>query len=86
MKTLHVQTASSSYPVFIGQGIRKKACELLTSLNSTLTRIMLVTDEEVDRLYGDEMLHLLQEKWYEKSDGTEWRAGKIHGHVHKAAE
>ncbi|MED0586821.1 3-dehydroquinate synthase [Bacillus subtilis] len=63
MKTLHVQTASSSYPVFIGQGIRKKACELLTSLNRPLTRIMLVTDEEVDRLYGDEMLHLLQEKW-----------------------
>jgi 3-dehydroquinate synthase len=24
---------------------------------------MLVTDEEVDRLYGDEMLHLLEEKW-----------------------
>lgn len=47
MKTLHVQTASSSYPVFIGQGIRKKACELLTSLNRPLTRIMLVTDEEV---------------------------------------
>lgn len=63
MKTLHVQTASSSYPVFIGQGIRQEACELLTSLNRPLTRIMLVTDEEVDRLYGDEMLHLLQEKW-----------------------
>ncbi|MDR4157025.1 3-dehydroquinate synthase, partial [Bacillus cereus] len=52
MKTLHVHTASSSYPVFIGQGIRKKACELLTSLNRPLTRIMLVTDEEVERLYG----------------------------------
>lgn len=87
MKTLHVQTASSSYPVFIGQGIRKKACELLTSLNRPLTRIMLVTDEEVDRLYGDEMLHFFARKMAcEKSDGTEWRAGKIHGHVHKGAE
>ncbi|MDQ0928206.1 3-dehydroquinate synthetase [Bacillus atrophaeus] len=40
MRTLHVETASSSYPVFIGEGIRKQASELLSSLNRPLTSIL----------------------------------------------
>ncbi|MCY8909368.1 3-dehydroquinate synthase [Bacillus atrophaeus] len=63
MRTLHVETASSSYPVFIGEGIRKQASELLSSLNRPLTSILLITDEEVDRLYGEEMFRILEEKW-----------------------
>ncbi|MGM0859259.1 3-dehydroquinate synthase [Bacillus atrophaeus] len=63
MRTLHVETASSSYPVFIGEGIRKQAYELLSSLNRPLTSILLITDEEVDRLYGEEMFRILEEKW-----------------------
>ncbi|KXZ22012.1 3-dehydroquinate synthase [Bacillus nakamurai] len=63
MKELEVRTASSSYPVYIGEGIRKQAAAFLTSLNRPMTKILLVTDAEVDRLYGDDMYQLLSEKW-----------------------
>ncbi|GJJ26229.1 3-dehydroquinate synthase [Bacillus velezensis] len=63
MKELEVRTASSAYPVYIGEGIRKQAAALLSSLNRPLTKILLVIDAEVDRLYGDEMFRLLSEIW-----------------------
>ncbi|MDR4204828.1 hypothetical protein [Bacillus spizizenii] len=60
MKTLHVQTASSSYPVFNGQGIRKEVSEILNTLDEPITQNMIVTAEEIDRLYCEKMLHMLK--------------------------
>ena len=55
MKSLQIETASLSYPVFIGGGIRKNAAELLSSLNLPMTKLLLITDEEVDKRYGEEL-------------------------------
>lgn len=63
MKSLQIETASLSYPVFIGGGIRKNADELLSSLDLPMTKLLLITDEEVDKRYGEELLNLLESKW-----------------------
>ncbi|MGO4898861.1 3-dehydroquinate synthase [Bacillus sp. GM2] len=63
MKSLQIETASLSYPVFIGGGIRKNAAELLSSLNLPMTKVLLITDEEVDKHYGEELFGLLRSKW-----------------------
>ncbi|MFN2745592.1 MULTISPECIES: 3-dehydroquinate synthase [Bacillus] len=66
MKSLQIETASLSYPVFIGGGIRKNAAELLSSLNLPMTKLLLITDEEVDKRYGTELFNLLQSRWQVK--------------------
>lgn len=62
MKSLQIETASLSYPVFIGGGIRKNAAELLSSLNLPMTKLLLITDEEVDKRYGEELFSLLRKR------------------------
>ncbi|MFT0800467.1 3-dehydroquinate synthase [Bacillus swezeyi] len=63
MRSLQIETASLSYPVLIGGGIRKNAAELLSSLNLPMTKLLLITDEEVDKHYGEELFNLFQERW-----------------------
>jgi 3-dehydroquinate synthase len=59
MKTLDVQT-KEPYQVFIGEGIRKQAPKLLSEIDGfSPTRILLITDEKVDKLYGDQVYELL---------------------------
>ncbi|MDA7025643.1 3-dehydroquinate synthase [Bacillus sp. CLL-7-23] len=63
MKSLQIETASLTYPIFIGEGIRKNAVELLSSLNLPMTKILLITDDEVDKHYGEELFNLLHSHW-----------------------
>ena len=47
----------------------------------------MITDEEVDRRYGEEMFVILRKQMAcQKSCGAKRRAGQIHRHVHKTAD
>lgn len=51
MKTLHVKTPSNEYDIIIGKGILDNADNLIARVAKP-SKIMIVTDENVDRLYG----------------------------------
>lgn len=63
MKILDVNT-KEPYQVYIGEGVREKIPKLLSELTGfSPTRILLITDEKVDRLYGDQVFQALEENW-----------------------
>ncbi|PRS83664.1 MULTISPECIES: 3-dehydroquinate synthase [unclassified Bacillus (in: firmicutes)] len=63
MKTLEVKTSSATYPVYIGDGIKRNIVDLMTSTGHSYTKLLIVTDTAVDAIYGDEMIRLLEQKW-----------------------
>ncbi|ALC81416.1 MULTISPECIES: 3-dehydroquinate synthase [Bacillus] len=63
MKILDVKT-KEPYQVYIGEGIRKKTSKLMSEITGfSPTRILLITDEKVDRLYSEQIYQVLAEKW-----------------------
>lgn len=78
MKTLEVKTSSATYPVFIGDGIKRNIVDLITSTGHSYTKLLIVTDAAVDAIYGDEMVRLLQQEVAcEQSGCAKRRAVKI---------
>ncbi|MRX70998.1 3-dehydroquinate synthase [Bacillus lacus] len=63
MKTLHVQASSASYPVYIGEGLLNSAGNLLKELGLKPSKILIVTDKIVERLYSKELLPQLQKEY-----------------------
>ncbi|MFB8735020.1 hypothetical protein ACEQPO_17475 [Bacillus sp. SL00103] len=63
MKTLEVKTSSATYPVYIGDGIKRNIVDLMTSTGHSYTKLLIVTDTAVDAIYGDEIVRLLEQKW-----------------------
>ncbi len=61
MKTLHVKTPSNEYDIVIGKGILENTAELSFEISNP-AKVMLVTDENVDKLYGDKVEAVLKSK------------------------
>ncbi|MGE6629530.1 3-dehydroquinate synthase [Bacillus sp. NPDC077027] len=66
MKTLEVKTSFSTYPVYIGDGIRRDILTFISSLGRPFTKLFIVTDSIVDSFYGKEIIDLLETKWQVK--------------------
>ncbi|MGG3469647.1 3-dehydroquinate synthase [Neobacillus pocheonensis] len=62
METIHIQTESKQYNVFVGEGIRKDIYTFLTNHFPGLTRILIITDETVASLHLEQLLPIL-ESW-----------------------
>ncbi|MDI5789394.1 hypothetical protein PO124_16080 [Bacillus licheniformis] len=85
MKSLQIETASLSYPVFIGGGIRKTR-QSFVILEPSDDETALITDEEVDKRYGEELFSLLRSNGPSKGCGAKRRAGQIHRYVYEAPD
>ncbi|MEH7301566.1 3-dehydroquinate synthase [Neobacillus drentensis] len=59
METIQIQTESKSYPVFVGEGVRKELNDFLFNHFTDLTRILIITDETVARLHLQELQKVL---------------------------
>ena len=59
METIQIQTESKSYPVFVGEGVRKELNDFLSNHLTDLTRILIITDETVARLHLQELQKVL---------------------------
>ncbi|RSL33461.1 3-dehydroquinate synthase [Salibacterium salarium] len=55
MEKLLVETPGSTYPVFIGEGIRNNCAELLQPLLSKKSKALIITDSHVNTLYGEDL-------------------------------
>jgi len=51
MNAVSIQTASKTYPVFVGSGVVKQLSSFIKSNFPSLTRLMIITDETVADLY-----------------------------------
>ncbi|QCJ43277.1 3-dehydroquinate synthase [Bacillus sp. S3] len=56
METIQIQTASKTYSVFVGEGVRKELSTFLSSHFPNLTRILIITDETVAKLHLEKFL------------------------------
>ena len=61
METIHIQTESKNYDVFVGEGVSYQISSFLTNHFSGLTRILIITDETVASIHLEQLLHTLQE-------------------------
>jgi 3-dehydroquinate synthase len=61
METIHIQTSSQSYDVFVGEGVRKGITSFITNHFPDLTRILIITDESVAKLHLETLLPALKE-------------------------
>lgn len=59
MRSIQVRTASHSYPVHIGAGIFAKLPDVLAETGISPSKILLITDTEVDRLHGEKIKAVL---------------------------
>ncbi|WP_413309163.1 3-dehydroquinate synthase [Bacillus sp. 1P10SD] len=59
METIQIHTASKSYPVFVGDGVRKELNDYITNHLTGLTRILIITDETVATLHLQELQTVL---------------------------
>ncbi|MFS0656527.1 3-dehydroquinate synthase [Bacillus sp. 179-C3.3 HS] len=89
MKTLEVRTSLTTYPVYIGDGIRQNIVDLMTSTGRSYTKLLLVTDSAVDAIYGHEMVQLLKQKWSVEKvvvpNGEESKSFSQFEHIHTKA-
>ncbi|MDQ0299437.1 3-dehydroquinate synthase [Salibacterium salarium] len=60
MEQLLVETPSLTYPVYIGENIRRDSAELLKPLLSKKSRALIITDSKVGALYGEELEKTLE--------------------------
>ncbi|CAH2715742.1 3-dehydroquinate synthase [Neobacillus rhizosphaerae] len=56
METIHIQTESKKYNVFVGEGVRNEIGTFLTNHFQDLTRILIITDETVAKLHLEKLL------------------------------
>lgn len=61
METIQIQTASKTYPLFLGHQILDKLPEVIGSVKPDVSKVFIITDEEVDRLYGDALASVLRD-------------------------
>jgi 3-dehydroquinate synthase len=61
METIHIQTESKQYNVFVGEGISKEIPSFLKTHFVGLTRILIITDETVADIHLEKLLSLLSE-------------------------
>lgn len=59
MKQITIQTASKTYPVFVGSGVIKELCTFINSAFSSISKVMIITDETVADLYLFDIEHAL---------------------------
>ncbi|MED3625291.1 3-dehydroquinate synthase [Neobacillus thermocopriae] len=59
METIHIQTESKNYPVYIGEGVLNKLRTFLNDYFTNLTRIFIITDETVANLHLDKLSSVL---------------------------
>ncbi|MFJ5715732.1 3-dehydroquinate synthase [Neobacillus sp. NPDC093127] len=62
MDTIHIQTVSKKYYVFVGKGVRNELGTFLANHFPDLTRILIITDETVAKLHL-EKLQLALKSW-----------------------
>ncbi|MEH6991799.1 3-dehydroquinate synthase [Neobacillus drentensis] len=61
METIEIQTSSKSYNVFVGEGVRSEISTFFKNHFTSLTRILIITDETVGRIHLDKVLPFLTE-------------------------
>ncbi|GHH98186.1 3-dehydroquinate synthase [Neobacillus kokaensis] len=61
METIHIQTVSKKYNVFVGEGISQDIAAFLASNFRKLTRVLIITDETVAELHLKHLLPQLSE-------------------------
>ncbi|MFB5661673.1 3-dehydroquinate synthase [Alteribacillus sp. HJP-4] len=59
MEQLIVQTNAEAYPVYVGEGIRKDASQLLKDQLYMKSKAMIITDDQVGPLYAGELKEIL---------------------------
>ncbi|NRD80572.1 3-dehydroquinate synthase [Bacillus sp. BRMEA1] len=60
METIHIETESKNYNVFLGEGVTKEIPAFLTNRLPNLTKILVITDETVAALHLGELLTALK--------------------------
>ncbi|MBE4910284.1 3-dehydroquinate synthase [Bacillus luteolus] len=53
MDTLNIKTHSKTYPLYIGSGILPELSAILRNLNLSITKILIISDDQVAPLYMD---------------------------------
>jgi 3-dehydroquinate synthase len=61
MESILINTSEESYPVIVGHDVIKQIPNLIRSLSPS--KILVVTDTNVDRLYGDHLVDLVGGEW-----------------------
>ncbi|WP_273125948.1 3-dehydroquinate synthase [Metabacillus sp. HB246100] len=61
MQSVQVKTTDSIYPIIVGENILHELTTILANLEPS--KVLLVTDDLVDQLYGDKVLDLLKKNW-----------------------
>ena len=61
MNSIFIKTTEDTYPVFIGENAKKELPKLLRTLSPS--KVLVVTDTNVDNLYGDDLVSLIGGKW-----------------------
>jgi len=62
METIHIQTESKNYDVFVGERVLSELPMFLSRQLPDLTRVYIITDETINRLHLNKLLPLLN-KW-----------------------
>jgi 3-dehydroquinate synthase len=60
METIHIQTESKNYDVFLGEGVTRDISSFLTNHFPNLTKILIITDETVAKLHLEALLNDLK--------------------------
>ncbi|MEW9049828.1 MAG: 3-dehydroquinate synthase [Neobacillus sp.] len=61
METIHIQTSSKSYDVIVGEGVIRDISLFLATQFPDLTRLLIITDETVEKLHLNSLLSNLRE-------------------------
>ncbi|WP_066385030.1 3-dehydroquinate synthase [Neobacillus mesonae] len=62
METIHIQTESKKYNVFVGDGVSSEIDSFLAAHFPKLTKVLIITDENVAKLHLDQLLGQLQHR------------------------
>ncbi|WP_110112970.1 3-dehydroquinate synthase [Bacillus sp. CGMCC 1.16541] len=60
MKEYKIETASKVYPLYVGEGILPQLPEVIKKVKPNASGLLIITDEVVDKHYGESILALLQ--------------------------
>ncbi len=64
MRKVTVSGVTNPYEVFIGSGILEKAGEIISSV-VTSNKIIIITDDNVDRLYSEKVINILENSGFQ---------------------
>ena len=64
MRKVTVSGVTKPYDVFIGKGILEKAGEIISSVSES-NRIVIITDDNVDRLYSKKVINILENSGFQ---------------------